>query len=71
MEEFDKEKLTKEDFEAIPVHYCKRCLSLAIIGVAGMEFCNKCGATNIEETSNAEWDKLYEGKFHHKYLESY
>ena len=49
-------------YNRIPVHYCKECLSLKIMRVAGMEdacYCDDCGSTNIEKTSIDEWEDLY------------
>lgn len=66
-------KLPKEDYNNIPVLYCKECLSLKIMGVAGMEeacYCDKCGCTDIEQTSIEEWDKLYRAKHGFSYLNS-
>lgn len=52
--------LTKEDYNAIPVLYCRRCLSLCICtdDVFG-DYCKKCGGTDIGETSIEEWENLY------------
>ncbi len=57
-----------------PVFYCKHCLSLKVRNVPGMEdsdYCDDCGSTNIEQISIKEWEKLYEQKYGHSYLEKY
>ena len=67
MEEFDN--LTIEDYNDEPVHYCKQCLSLKIKIVGGFDFCDDCGDTDIASTSIEEWEKLYEERYGHKFLE--
>lgn len=62
-----------DEYNNEPVYYCKHCLSLKIIGVAGMddaEYCDECGSTNIEQTSIEEWEKLYKEKHGMTYLEN-
>lgn len=59
------EKLPKEEYNKIPVHYCTDCLSLAVMKVTGMEdacYCDKCGCTDIAEASIEEWEALYKKK---------
>lgn len=53
----------KIDYNAIPVYYCKHCLSLCIIGDDNMSFCNDCGLTDIGEASLEEYDNLYKEKY--------
>lgn len=62
---------TKEDYNNIPVHYCKECLSLRVIRVAGMEdtcYCDECGGTDIEQAPIEEWEALYKKKHGFTYL---
>jgi hypothetical protein len=33
------------------------------------DFCDKCGSTDIEETSIENWEELYKSRYGHKYLE--
>lgn len=57
-----------------PVFYCKSCLSLKIKTIpmmSGFDYCDKCGSTNIGETSIQEWEKLYIEKYGHSQLENY
>ena len=66
-------KLPKEEYDKIPVFFCTDCLSLAIMGVTGVEdasYCDKCGSTAIEQASIDEWQALYEKKYGFKYLNS-
>jgi hypothetical protein len=39
--------------------------------VEDSEYCDKCGATDVETCSIEEWEKLYEKKYGHKFLEEY
>lgn len=60
------------DYDSIPVYYCKQCLSLKIKGVPsipGMDYCDECNSTNIEQTSIEEWEKLYQQRYGYKFLE--
>lgn len=63
----------KEEYNAVPVLYCKNCLSLRIRSVPMeiSDFCDDCGSTNIVETSIEEWEELYKKRFGHRYLEEY
>lgn len=68
-----KRRWPKEEYNNIPVHFCKECLSLRVMSVAGMDeasYCDDCGSTDIGETSIKEWDELYEKKHGFKYLEN-
>lgn len=64
--------IKKEEYNNIPVHYCKGCLSLKVMGVAGLEdtcYCDECGDTNIEQASIEEWQELYKSKYGFYYIE--
>lgn len=64
-----KEKQDKHDgYNAEPVVYCADCLSLRIQEVDGIDYCDKCGSTNIGETSIFDWEKMYEAKYAGSYL---
>lgn len=58
----------KEQYNSIPVHYCKNCLSLKIIAGDGYDYCDECGGTSIETCSIEEWEKLYEDNYGYNYL---
>jgi hypothetical protein len=67
------EKSPKEEYNNIPVHYCKECLSLKVMRVGGMEeacYCDDCGCTDIKQTSIEEWEQLYRKKHGFTYLNS-
>lgn len=52
----------KQEYNSIPVFYCKHCLSLLVKDVPhvqGSEFCDTCGSTNVGECSIEEWEELY------------
>lgn len=62
-----------EEYNQIPVYYCRKCLSLNIKSVGteeGCEFCDECGSTDIVTTTIEEWENLYKNKHGHRYLES-
>lgn len=50
----------KEEYNQIPVYYCKHCLSLAIQSLPdGTDYCVKCGGTDIDIGTIEEWNLLY------------
>lgn len=56
-------------YNDIPVKYCNRCLSLAIVGLEDdMEYCDKCGGIIIDEAHISEWEKKYQEKYGIKLL---
>jgi hypothetical protein len=57
--------MTKEEYNQIPVHYCKNCLSLAIIKSDDNShvFCKDCGGTEMSVTSIDTWEFLFEQEF--------
>lgn len=57
-----------DDYNAEPVVYCKRCLSLAIRSEEGTDYCDKCGSTEIEEANIFDWEKIYGLKYGGNYL---
>lgn len=61
-------KPTKEDYNNIPVHFCKHCLSLRIIGTDGLEYCDDCGSTDMAESHISDWEELYELRYNNNFL---
>lgn len=61
----------KEEYNNIPVYYCRSCLSLKIKSLdleTSLDYCEDCGSTEIEETNIEEWERLYQQKYGIKYL---
>lgn len=61
-------------YNSEPVFYCKNCLSLKVRDIPNVEdsdYCDECGSTDIEKNSIEEWEKLYENRYGHKYLETF
>lgn len=49
-----------------PVFYCKTCLSLRVKTVdidSNLDYCDKCGSTDIGQAHIEEWKKLYKEKY--------
>ena len=64
-------KLPKEVYDAIPVFYCKQCLSLRIKELPGggnVDFCDDCNSTNIATADIFTWEQLYEQRYGNKYI---
>lgn len=60
------------DYNNIPVLYCKHCLSIRVRDIPMIEnsdFCDKCGSTDIGKTTIENWEELYKSRYGHKYLE--
>ena len=63
----------KEEYNNIPVYYCKDCLSLKIRSVdsdTSMDYCDECGCTHVEKTDIHTWENLYINKYGFNYLNS-
>lgn len=72
MEEQGNERLSINDYNTIPVFYCKQCLSLKIRDIPILEdsdYCDDCGSTNIEKCSIEEWEALYKSRYGHRFLD--
>ena len=71
-ENTEKDMLTTEDYNSVPVYYCKNCLSLKI-RVLGeySEYCDDCGSTNIDKCSIFEWENKYKALYRRRYIETY
>ena len=58
-------------YDNIPVAYCKQCLSLAVMrDDILVDYCDKCGCTDIEYTDIHTWETMYEKKYGQKYLQT-
>lgn len=55
-------------YNTIPVVYCADCLSLKVLTVDGIDYCEECGSTNIKEASIFDWEKLYAAKYKERYI---
>lgn len=62
-----------KEYNDIPVHYCKDCLSLKIKTVSeglNLDYCDECGCTDIEQAHIEEWKELYKDRYGFDYLTS-
>ena len=58
----------KNKYNDIPVLYCTDCLSLRVLGVGEVNYCEKCGSTNVESTDIFSWEKMYAARYAGSYL---
>lgn len=59
-----KEVYSKEEYNKIPVVYCKNCLSLKIrILSDNVDYCDKCGCTDTDSTDIESWREMYKKKY--------
>ena len=65
----------KQDYNNVPIHYCKTCLSinLKVVEFAAQNrevtFCVTCGNTDIDSTHVTEWEDFYKDKYGKKFLD--
>lgn len=56
-----------------PVYYCKRCLSLGIKSIKcvtkDVDYCIDCGSADIGQADIETWNKMYEEKYGHPYVQ--
>lgn len=53
--------MTREDYDSIPVHFCKRCRSLNIITDPEVgDYCLDCGCTETETALIEQYLKMME-----------
>lgn len=61
----------KEEYNNIPVYYCKHCLSLKIKTVMeglDLDYCDECNSTDIAQANVEEWRDLYKKRYGFDYL---
>ena len=60
----ERDTLTTDDYNSVPVYFCKNCLSLKI-RVLGeySEYCDDCGSTDVETTHIDTWREMYKEKY--------
>ncbi len=65
------EKDTNKNYDDEPVEYCKRCYSLKIRheDITDTDCCMDCGSTEVAVTDIATWERLYEGRYGHKFVQ--
>lgn len=59
------------EYDAEPVIYCAKCYSLGIVhdDVTDTDCCVDCGSTDTASTTIDRWERLYENRYGHKFLE--
>lgn len=61
-------QMTKEDYNNIPVHYCKGCLFIGNTETVNVndeeiEYCPQCGSTEFSDCHIDEWERRFEFKY--------
>lgn len=71
MQESTNHHYTKEEYNRLPVYYCKSCGSLKIMTMPGLseDYCDSCGSTNIGKASIEAWLELQKTVFKSPYPE--
>ena len=59
-----------KDYDEEPVQYCAKCYSLRIMydDTTDSDICSVCGSTDIATTTIDRWEKLYENRYGHKFV---
>ena len=70
MEHLLRDESKTAEYNSVPVKYCKSCLSLRIMSFDGMDYCDRCGDTDIEEANIFDWEKLYKIRYSGSYLDT-
>lgn len=59
-----KKNIMAEEYDQVPVYYCRQCLSLRIKSINSyVDYCDECGSTDIGETDIFTWKKMYKEKY--------
>ena len=68
----------KQDFNNVPVTYCKTCLSLHLKTIEfpkgsngenrNLDYCVPCGNTELGKSHIEEWEEIYEERYGEKFL---
>lgn len=56
-------KYTKEEYNSIPVYYCKHCGSLKVMAMPPSDYCDTCGSTDIGKANIEIWLELQKTVF--------
>lgn len=61
----DSKQHSKEEYNNIPVYYCKHCGSLRVMAIPGFaeDYCDQCGSTDIGKASIDAWLDLQKNVF--------
>lgn len=60
--------VTKESYDLEPVFYCADCLSLRVLSIGNIDYCDECGSTEIAQTDIHSWEALYKEKYNKDFL---
>lgn len=64
----EEDKITKEEYNNIPVLYCRQCKSLRIMNDK-YDYCDNCGCTDIEQSDINNWEQIYISTYGEKYVD--
>lgn len=67
-------EITKEEidsYNAEPVKFCKKCLSLRIMAIPNTEdseYCDECGNAHIGSTHIEIWEQMYRARYKESFV---
>lgn len=60
MNDLSIDNISKDEYNSVPVFYCKTCGSLNIKSLTDdIDYCDACSSTDIDETDIASWEQIY------------
>lgn len=63
------EQLSKSEYNAEPVVYCKNCLSLKIrVLEDNIDYCDECGCTDTNTANITLWEEMYKNKYGNHFI---
>lgn len=65
----------KQDYNNVPIFFCKSCIKIKIKEVdlnkskgTKVSYCGDCGSTDIDESHITEWEERYVDRYGKKFL---
>lgn len=52
-----------------PVYYCSKCLSLRVKVIGDLEYCDKCGSTEIDSCHIKHWERVYKARYGKSFIQ--
>lgn len=63
----DKTRYNKE-YDDVPVHFCNKCGSLAIMTDDYGSFCSDCSCSDVKTTDIETWENYYKERYGRYYI---
>lgn len=57
-----------DNYNDEPIFFCNSCLSLRVMSVCGLDYCDECGSTDIETCHVDDWRMKYRKRYGFEFL---